>query len=288
MSRPSRFAIDADGMTFPALSWGAGSRRRVLALHGFLQCAETYSGLASVLAAYDCEVVAFDQRGYAPGTAGRLADFRIGNFADDALAVAQALGWDRYHLLGFGMGAMQGWAAASRRRTRPDSLTAIRFPHPAAFAEGVRRFPAQRAAWERLEEQGPPERGAAAWLADGAADFRAFLRRSGLPDRCVDSRVERLSDPQVLAAAIAWHLVPLEDMAAVPPCPVPTLYVYSGGSAATVPQTADLCGRYVSGPFRRETIENDTVWTLETAPERLAPLILSHLESADASCEAAQ
>lgn len=268
----------AESLAFDVREWGPPDGPALLALHGFPQHAASWTGLAERLADRGIRVVAFDQRGYSLGARPPLRTYTLDAVVADAVGVADELGIDRFHVVGFGMGAVQAWELAATAPHRLRSLAALRFPHPRAFADAVRRDPEQRAIWEDLERMSPPRPAARALLADDGAELRAFLRGSGMPDAVVDPTVRRLRDEDTLAAAIAWHLIPVERMAGVGPTTVPTLYVWSEGPAL-VPATAARCGDQVTGQFRTVELAGAGHWMLETAPERLAVPILAHVRA---------
>lgn len=86
------------------LRWRRGAPRRVLALHGWLDNAASFSGLAPRLA--DIDLVALDLPGHGrsdhrpPGVPYHFVDF-----IPDVLAAADALEWPRFTLLGHSLGA---------------------------------------------------------------------------------------------------------------------------------------------------------------------------------------
>ena len=75
-------------------------------------------------------VVTFDNRGIGGSTRGS-APLSIDLMADDALAIADAAGLDRFHLVGHSMGGLIAQAAALRARPRIQSLTLM-----CTFADG--------------------------------------------------------------------------------------------------------------------------------------------------------
>ncbi|WP_251443180.1 alpha/beta fold hydrolase [Microbacterium sp. USTB-Y] len=277
----SEFAVDAGGLRFHAVSWGPADGVPLLALHGFPQHAGSWDRVAPLLAEQGIRTVAFDQRGYSPEARVPLDQYSLDAVVADAVGVADALGWDRVHLAGFGQGALQSWSTAAAHPDRIASLTALRFPHPAAFAEGVRTDPAQRRAWDELESMSPPRPAAEQLLRDDAAGLRAFLAASGMRPELVRETVARLRDPEVLEAAVAWHLIPVEAMAEVPPVAVPALYVFSQGPAL-LPATAALCARFARGPFRMVELDEGGHWLLDTAAVRISALIGEHIRAAEA------
>lgn len=272
-------------LRFRAVSWGPEDGIPLLALHGFPQHARSWAGVAPLLAERGIRTIAFDQRGYSPGARVPLDAFTLDAVVGDVLGVADAAGLDRVHLAGFGQGALQSWATAAAHPDRISSVTALRFPHPAAFARGVRTDPEQRSAWDALESMSPPRAAAAQLLQDDAAGLRSFLAGSGMRRGLVEETTERLLEPAVLEAALAWHLIPIDDMAVVAPVTVPSLYVFSRGPAL-LPATARLCEDEARGPFRMVELDEGGHWLLDTVPERLAALIGEHIVTSQSGVRA--
>ncbi|HAN79843.1 MAG TPA: hypothetical protein DCQ47_00175 [Gammaproteobacteria bacterium] len=90
------------GLSFQGLCFGPENGHRVLALHGWLDNAASFSRIAPLLAG--CRVVAIDQRGR--GLTDHLRrPYHIWDGVPDVIEVLEALGWDRAILLGHSMGA---------------------------------------------------------------------------------------------------------------------------------------------------------------------------------------
>ena len=86
-----------------ARRWHAGAPERVLALHGWLDNAATFDALAPLLP--DCEIVALDLPGH--GRSGHRAPgawYHFIDYGSDVIAAADALGWERFVLLGHSLG----------------------------------------------------------------------------------------------------------------------------------------------------------------------------------------
>lgn len=96
--------LDIPGLRVAARVWGPSEGKRVLALHGWLDNAASFDGLAPALGGH--RIVALDLPGHglsdhrAPGVAYHFVDW-----VTDVTAVANALGWDRFTLMGHSMGA---------------------------------------------------------------------------------------------------------------------------------------------------------------------------------------
>ena len=96
--------LDAAHLRLAALGWGPNSQRRVLALHGWLDNAASFIPLAGRLGPARC--VALDLPGHGRSQhrpAG--AAYHFVDYAAVVLAAADALGWERFTLLGHSLGA---------------------------------------------------------------------------------------------------------------------------------------------------------------------------------------
>lgn len=212
--------IDAGGVRLAGLRFGAPDAPPVLALHGWLDNAATFEGLARHLEGV--HLVALDLAGH--GRSQRRADgvYVFLDYVADVAAAIAALGWSRCALLGHSLGA--GVAAlvagtcpelASRLvlleglgpLTNPDARA------PALLAEALRAEAAARAREDRgagyasvevvarrlVEATGLSPQAAATLLARGLEareDGRVHWRAD--PRLRLPSRV-RLTEAQVLA-----------------------------------------------------------------------------------------
>jgi pimeloyl-ACP methyl ester carboxylesterase len=107
-----------------ALRWGQESGARVLALHGWLDNAASFIPLAAELQGLD--LVAVDQPGH--GRSAHLppgADYSFAGAIAGVLDVADALGWERFALLGHSMGAGIASLVAAACPQRVERLVAI-------------------------------------------------------------------------------------------------------------------------------------------------------------------
>jgi pimeloyl-ACP methyl ester carboxylesterase len=275
--------VPCNGLVFPLLMWGRPKARPVLLLHGFPQEPVTWSAVAAALARDDLYALAPCQRGYAATTRPQgAASYTFAQFADDVIGVADALGLDRFDLVGFGVGGVQAWMVAARNPTRVRSLTSIRFPHPAAFAHALQSDAEQRHKWSRLQQDlgaGNPAQKAAAMLSDGAAELRRFLGASALPEPFLSQYVSRLSEPGALAGALAWNqAISLEEFSKVAPVAVPTLLLWSEGPALGR-AAAQASRSYVHAGFTEVSVPEGNHFLLETSPAAVIEPLRQHLRA---------
>lgn len=119
--------IEANGLRFACLE--AGSGPLVLLLHGFPDTADTWSALLPRLAAAGYRAVAPFLRGYDPTTIPPDGDYSVETLAQDALALATALGEERFILVGHDWGASIAYTAANLAPERVRKLVTIAIPH---------------------------------------------------------------------------------------------------------------------------------------------------------------
>ncbi|WP_280294321.1 alpha/beta fold hydrolase [Nocardia abscessus] len=268
--------IRTEAGTFDVLAAGAPGGREVLLLHGFPQGAREWEFQLGLLADGACHAVAPDQRGYSPGVRPeRVAEYRLEELVGDVVAIAGALGWERFDLIGHDCGALVGWAVAAELPERVRTFSALSHPHPAALAQAMAEDEdqAQRSHYlTRLREPRSAER---ALLADDGAALRRIFEWK-VPEERVEDYVRRLVQPGALTAALNWYrAMPLAGP--IGPVEVPTLYVW-GTEDATVGSTAALATqKYASGPYRFEMLEDVSHWIPEEEPMALARLLIQHL-----------
>jgi pimeloyl-ACP methyl ester carboxylesterase len=282
-----RISISARGMAFDASASGPPSGRPVLLLHGFPQTSRSWEHQLAALGAAGMRAVAFDQRGYSPSARpAEVDDYRLRELVADVVAVADALGFERFDVVGHDWGAMVAWVLAGRHPDRVRTLCAVSVPHPWAFAGALQeggddgdqkrrssyieifRLPGHVAERRLLGDDGKGE------------GLRAMFVSTGMPPDApeLEEFVSAMSEPGALTAALNWYraMAP-EEAADIGAIEVPTLFVWSTADSAIGRRAAEDCGKFVSGPYRFEVLPGVSHWIPETAPGDLSKLLLEHL-----------
>jgi pimeloyl-ACP methyl ester carboxylesterase len=161
------------GLTLAAEIWGSPGQRPVLASHGWLDNAGSFSLLAPRLP--DCEIVALDLAGHGfSDSRSPDSSYNIWQDVGDLLDVADELGWQRCTLLGHSRGAAVSMLFAATFPERVDKLILLEggLPltgepdeAPAALAEALREARALRGKTGRVFSQ------RTAAIAERAAGF---------------------------------------------------------------------------------------------------------------------
>jgi pimeloyl-ACP methyl ester carboxylesterase len=125
-------------MRFDALSGGPADGELVLLLHGFPQTGACWRDALDGLARAGYRAVAPNQRGYSRGARPvGVAAYRVSELCADVLAIAAALGRDRFHLAGHDWGGAVAWALAGDHPEAVASLTAVSTPHAGALRQAL-------------------------------------------------------------------------------------------------------------------------------------------------------
>jgi pimeloyl-ACP methyl ester carboxylesterase len=264
--------------TFTARAAGPAEGELVLLLHGFPQTSYEWRHQLPALADAGYRAVAPDQRGYAVGACpSDVAEYRIEKLAQDAVGFADALGADRFHVVGHDWGGAVAWILAGNHGERLRTMTAVSTPHPTALADSiVGGEQRQRSSYMlSFREEGAED----GFLDDDAALLRGLYVASGLADAdAAEEYVRVLVDRSAMTGALNWYRAN-NFRAPIGPVTVPTMYVWSTDDPALGREAAEATAAHVEGPYRFEVIEDVGHWIPETAADPLNALLLSHLAS---------
>jgi pimeloyl-ACP methyl ester carboxylesterase len=225
------FSLPVAGSTVAGLRSPVSGGLRVLALHGWLDNAASFVPLAAQLP--ELELVAIDLPGHGhsahlpPGT-----QYNTPGAICHVLGVADALGWDRFVLLGHSMGAGIASLTAAAAPERVERLIAIE-------ALGGLRGPENETA-QRLREHVRAARALSSRklrvFPDLAAPIRARMMANQLSEPCARLLVERgvkpveggyswCSDQRLmLPTAMRLSEAQIDDLLAAIECPTQVIY----------------------------------------------------------------
>lgn len=277
--------IGASGFTFECRMAGPLGGKPVLLLHGCPETSAMWEEIMPSLAAAGYRCLAPDQRGYSPGA--RPADvsaYTHRALAGDVFALADAAGFERFHLVAHDWGAAVGWCAlASDERRRIASFTSLSIPHYRAFAEAVRDDPEQDYYRQFLDavlaECGAVE---ALWTANDFEQLRAIY---GSFDPVLAGKYhEVLSRPGALGAILDWyratdgHGKVLDGSSlSFGPVDVPTLLVWGNEDPFVRRMAVDRARQYMTGSY--EVVELSAGhWLVQEEPDIVTAHILRHLK----------
>lgn len=172
---PAECHWEVDGLTLRGLSWGEPGAQPVLALHGWLDNAASFTRLAPLLKG--CHVVAVDLTGQGRSSfRSPDATYQIWDDVPQLAALLDQLGWQRCALLGHSRGAIISTLVAASLPDRISHLVMLDAVVPQAVAETA--FPGQLGRFVHERQRALARSGRRYATRDEAVAARV---RNGLP-----------------------------------------------------------------------------------------------------------
>lgn len=266
--------------TFDVRMAGPDDGEVVILLHGFPQTSYEWRHQLGALAEAGYRAVAPDQRGYSHGARPPdVEDYTVSLLVGDVLGLADAIGAERFHVVGHDWGAAVAWAVAAAAADRVITANPVSVPHPDAFA-AVLNDPmscqVDASSYFDVFVQPASEDG---FLVNDSAQLRAIF--ADIDDAAIDEYVRVLGSKEALGAALNWYRANISDrkpqMSALGAIEVPTMFTYCSVSTALCIDGAVLTEQYVEGPYRFEIIEGVSHWIPDLAPDVMTSLLLEHI-----------
>jgi pimeloyl-ACP methyl ester carboxylesterase len=254
----------------------------VILLHGFPETSHMWVDLLPKLedAGYRC--VAPDQRGYSPGARPEgIANYRYREIGADVFAIADACGFERFHVIGHDWGAGAGWAAVAMLPGRIRSWTALSVPHVASFGAAIRNDDDQRQKSQYITFFQAPGVAETALSDNDFAGLRRIWSESS-PEE-IDEYLSVFRQPGALAAALNWYrgsrgIDPTDPEVTFGPVATPTLLIWGNRDMAIGRVAVEGAARLMTGPYRFVELDAGH-WLIQEQPERVATEILAHLRA---------
>ena len=241
------------GVTLNVALAGDLAHSAVILLHGFPESHRTWREVAPRLER-DFFLVMPDQRGFAGSDLPQdVQDYRTDLLIDEIFALADALGIERFALVGHDWGGAIAWGAALRGDPRLTRLAIINAPHPVIFQKSVIENEEQRLASQYITAFRTPgfekvvEAQGFDWFFD--TTFARHVDTSQVSEEERRQYIADWSQPGAFNAMLNWYraakvivpppglALPLPDMLlrAFPKVKVPTLVIWGMKDAALLP-----------------------------------------------------
>jgi pimeloyl-ACP methyl ester carboxylesterase len=270
--------LAVNGMRFNCREAG-DSGEPVLLLHGFPETSHSWTGLMPRLVAAGYRCFAPDQRGYSPGARPEGKEhYTTELLAGDAFAMADALGWGRFHLVAHDWGAGVGWRMVRDRPERIQTWTSLSIPHMASYGRALAESPDQQEKSQYITFFQEPGVAEAALSANEWAGLKAVWDKSS-PEE-VAEYVATFTQPGAMTAALNWYRANFggaQDPAAANfKVALPTLLIWGNrdqavGRATTLHHNEQMTG------FNRFVELDAGHWLLQECPEIVAGEVIAHL-----------
>ena len=197
--------IKANGLEFFARVAGMkNTGKNVILLHGFPESSIEWEALIKIATDSNYRVLAFDQRGYSPNARpSEVSEYHLNKLTEDVFAIADAVGFDSFHLVGHDWGAGIGWKAVMDKPERIITWTALSVPHLGAFFDGVLNdtIQAKRSGYFKFfQKKYLPE-----FLLTfvGQRGMKKLL--NNLPDNQKSENLSIMAEPFALTVELNWY-----------------------------------------------------------------------------------
>ena len=274
-----------NGVMLHVAQAGSPRGKPLILLHGFPEFWYGWRHQIDEMAEAGFLVIAPDQRGYnqSDRPAG-VGSYDLDLLVKDIVGLADALGHNRFHLVGHDWGATVGWWLTSHYPERVEKFAALNAPHPSVWIEAMRTIPEQRRKSGYVRALRIP------WLPEffmrrrnfkALADALCDAKRPGaVSETDLDLYRAAWSAPGALTGMVNWYsaLMRRADTAIkAARVPVPTLVIWGDQDRFGVPalgeRSAALCD---AATLVRLDASH---WVQHDEPERVNALLLDFLRN---------
>ena len=254
----------------------------VILLHGFPESSIMWTPLTEALASAGYRVVAIDQRGYSPGARPTgVENYEVTELVSDVVAVADAVGFDDFHLVGHDWGSAVGWGTVFQHAERVRSWTGMAIPHIGAFVKGVVSDPDQQKRSSYFSILRKPMLAEFLMTYNGQSRLDKLLAR--LPEEQRNEYLGILAEPGALTAALNWYrsldTVQIATSGSLDlEVQTPTLFIWGNQDGVVARSSVESQRPYITGPFREMELDAGHGLLLDE-PEQVITAILSHIDT---------
>lgn len=270
--------LTANNLTFNCRTAGT-TGEPVILLHGFPETSHMWVDLLPKLEASGYRCLAPDQRGYSPGARPEgIQNYRYQDMAGDVVALADAWGVGKFHLVGHDWGAGAGWAVVGLYPERIASWSALSVPHIGAFGRAIREDEdqAKRSTYITFfQEPGVAE---AALSANDFAGLKGVWSASSDAEKA--EYISVFSQPGALTGALNWYRGSsgIEPNTMFGDVHTPTLLVWGNADNAIGRVGVENAAQFMKGPYTFVELDAGH-WLIQEKFDAVSEAILAHLRA---------
>lgn len=272
-----------NGVTLHVVEAGSEGDPLLVLLHGFPEFWWAWRHQITPFAQAGYHVVVPDMRGYNKSSAPQdVSAYVLDTLTADVVALADAYGASRFHLVGHDWGAVIGWWVAARYPQRLNRIVLMDGPHPDVLARQAMRHPTQALRSTYVAFFQLPWVPEATLGAFNFAGLRATVQSSAKPHAFepgdLDHYVEAWSHPGSLTGMLNYYRAlrerkrPKDDARLA----MPTLILWASDDSFLERHVAEA-GLALCDDGRLEFVEGASHWLHLEQPERINRRILDFL-----------
>ncbi|MEL6371625.1 MAG: alpha/beta hydrolase [Pseudomonadota bacterium] len=269
------YQVKANGFVFRARIFGAGNAGPgIVMLHGHPETSIMWEPVAKAAAEEGYRVIAFDQRGYSPGARPKgVGAYKADNQIADVMAIADAMGFEEFHLVGHDWGAVIAWATAILAPERLISLSTMSIPHPQTLKAMVVDDPPSYIRLFSLPWV--PE---AMLLFNELAGYKKWYTEQS--DAQIEEYIKVFSEPGAATATLNWYRSIQDSVSLVAESDatisLPTLFIYGDQEMWVTPAYLTEQATYMAGPYQTLELKAGH-WLVQKHPDVVTSAVLDHV-----------
>lgn len=267
-----------DGLTFEVIDEGPLDGPVIVALHGFPERADTWSGVIPILSDAGFRVLAPNQRGYSPDARPKgIKNYTIDRLAADILALADQAGVAKFHVLGHDWGAAVAWQLAGRHSKHIRSVSALSVPPVRALLRALPRGQVLLS-WYMGFFQIPKLPEWTLTVHDSWILRKVLGPSEDMSDALITKTVALSQEPGAITAAMNWYRALRFWVLARPQrIHAPVLFIWGNQDSAIGRAAAVGARKCIDGPYRFEVLDGTSHWIPEERPSETAALVIQHI-----------
>lgn len=275
--------IAFNGMVFKCRVAGDPKGEPVILLHGWPETSHMWTTLMEKLSAEGYYCIAPDQRGLSAGARPKkVKHYKMDYLIADIIALADTMGFDKFHLIGHDWGSAIGWGIVADHADRVVSWSALSVPHVKAFSTAIRTNDeqAEKSTYMKLFQlRGIPE-----WVL--LRKDRELLRdtwKLSSPEELEDY-LSVLGNKKGMKASLAYYRANYKTLKKgmgidrFGDVSIPTLYIWGNNDMAVTRFAAEGTAQYMQGPYHFVELDAGH-WLMQEAFDACYPPILKQLQA---------
>lgn len=248
----------------------------VILLHGFPETSRMWMKIIEELSQQGYYCIAPDQRGYSPGARPKgKENYSYDLLVSDVVKIADALGIEKFHLIGHDWGCAIGWRVTQKYPERVKSYTAMSVPHPNAFNRSYLEDKEQNKASSYIRSFQIPF--LAEWILSKNNHKKLIESWNKISEEEIEAYLDVFSQKEALASTVNWYRANLKDKNDIDSVSVPVLFIWGNKDLYIRRYGVELTHKYVTGDYRFVELDAGH-WLIQEEYGKVSSEIFTHLK----------
>jgi pimeloyl-ACP methyl ester carboxylesterase len=270
--------ISANGLVFKCRTAGLGNGGEpIIFLHGFPESSIMWNRIMISLASQGYQCIAPDQRGYSVGARPKgKKNYAMDKVAADVIAIADAVNFEKFHLVGHDWGAGAGWTVVQLYPDRVNDWTALSIPHMLSFSNAKNNDPYQMERSKYMDKFQIPILPEISLKAKNYNHLRALWGFHPVEE--IEDYLTILKPFIGRKSALAWYRGNKELVIDYGDVYIPTLYIWGNKDFAIGRVSVEGTKQYMKGEFKFVEVDAGH-WLIQENYDVISKEIITHIKS---------